>query len=164
MLFCTYGYPLLFIVVVTLIGIAVGGGLALLFCGMSLVFMTIKRNKRGKDNSKLSKVGNYKSTPKIGKTSIKMPIRKSNYVISFYNLPYFHATNYFKVDKNSSIDHLEKNLGDAKIEENEFGVIENPYYGDAEVIALNPTQKSPTTVDLNNVQFLTATQNLYYEM
>ena len=23
---------------------------------------------------------------------------------------------------------------------------------------------SPTTVDLNNVQFLTATQNLYYEM
>ena len=77
MLFCTYGYPLLFIVVVTLIGIAVGGGLALLFCGMSLVFMTIKRKKRVKDNSKLSKVGNYKSTPKIGKTSIKMPIRKS---------------------------------------------------------------------------------------
>ena len=50
------------------------------------------------------------------------------------------------------------------IEENEFGVIENPYYGDAEVIELNPTQKSPTAVDLNNVQFLTATQNLYYEM
>ena len=62
------------------------------------------------------------------------------------------------------MDPREKNLGDTKIEENEFGVIENPYYGDAEVIALNPTQKSPTTVDLNCVQFLTATENLYYEM
>ena len=87
MLFCTYGYPLLFIVVVTLIGIAVGGGLAILFCGMSLVFMTIKRKKRGKDNSKLSKVGNYKSTPKIGKTSIKMPIRKS-IIMSFHFIIY----------------------------------------------------------------------------
>ena len=77
MLFCTYGYPLLFILVVTLIGIAVGGGLAILFCGMSLVFMTIKKKKRGKDNSKLSKVRNYTNTPKIGNTSIKMRIWKS---------------------------------------------------------------------------------------
>ena len=84
--------------------------------------------------------------------------------MSFHFIPYFHATNYFKVDKNSSIDHLEKNLGDAKIEENEFGVIENPYYGDAEEIALNPSRKSPNNVDLNGVQFLTAKQNLYYEM
>ena len=50
------------------------------------------------------------------------------------------------------------------MEENEFGVIENPYYGDADVNALSPAQKSPNNVDLNNVEFLTATQILYYEM
>ena len=50
------------------------------------------------------------------------------------------------------------------MEENEFGVIENPYYGDAEIIAFNPAQKSPNNVDLNNVEFVTPTQNLYYEM
>ena len=50
------------------------------------------------------------------------------------------------------------------MEENEFGVIENPYYGDADVNAWNPTKKSSNNVDLNNVEYLTATQNLYYEI
>ena len=49
-----------------MIGIAVGGCLAVLFCGMSLVFMTIKRKKRGKHNPETSKVENYKSAPKTG--------------------------------------------------------------------------------------------------
>ena len=80
--------PIPFIVVVTLIGIAVGGGLALLFCGMSLVFVTIKRKKRGKDNPKLSKVGNYNSTPKIGNTSIKMRIWKSIKIMSLHFIIY----------------------------------------------------------------------------
>ena len=57
-----------------------------------------------------------------------------------------------------------ENLSDPKMEGNEFGVIENPYYGDADVNALSPAQTSPNNVDLKNVEFLTITQNLYYEM
>ena len=71
--------------VTTTIGIAVGGGLALLFCGMSLVFVTIRRTKRGKDHSKASKVENYKSTPKGGIIFYKMHIWKSMcyFIVSF---------------------------------------------------------------------------------
>ena len=50
------------------------------------------------------------------------------------------------------------------MEENEFGVIENPYYGDAEDISFNPTRKSQNIVDLNNIQVLTATENVYYQL
>ena len=71
---------------------------------------------------------------------------------------------FFKDDQGSSTDHVGKNLSHPKMDENEFGVIENPYYGEAEIIVSNPAQKSSNNVDLNNVEFLTATQNLYYEM
>ena len=70
--------------VTTTIGIAVGGGLALLFCGMSLVFVTIRRTKRGKDHSKASKVENYKSTPKGGIIFYKMHIWKSMTCLLLY--------------------------------------------------------------------------------
>ena len=68
------------------------------------------------------------------------------------------------MEQESSFNHGETPLIDRQMDENEFAVIENPYYGDAGDIALRPTRKSPNIVDLDDVQHLTATENAYYEM
>ena len=61
--------------------------------------------------------------------------------------------------------HHGKNiLNGHKGDDQEFGVIDNPYYGDAGDIAMNPTRKSTNNVDLNNVEAVTVTENVYYEM
>ena len=60
--------------------------------------------------------------------------------------------------------HGKNTLNDHEAYDQEFGVIDNPYYGDAEDIAMNPTRKSTNNVDLNNVEAVTVTENVYYEM
>ena len=50
------------------------------------------------------------------------------------------------------------------MEENELSVIENPYYGDVYDIVLDPTRKTQYNVDLNDVEAVTVTENVYYEM
>ena len=68
------------------------------------------------------------------------------------------------MEQESSFDHGKTPMSDKQMDENEFAVIENPYYGDAGDIALSSTRKSPNIVDLDDVQRLTATENAYYEM
>ena len=60
--------------------------------------------------------------------------------------------------------HGKNTLNDHEGGDQEFGVIDNPYYGDAGDIAMNPTRKSTKNVDLDNVQIITAAENVYYEM
>ena len=68
------------------------------------------------------------------------------------------------MDPESCLEQGGQTVSDPKIQRNEFGIIENPYYGDAEDIVINPTRKSSNIVDLNDTQCLTATENIYYEM
>ena len=72
--------------VTTAMGLAIGAVLALLFCGMSCVFMKIKRKKDvGKDNSKIANGENNKNLQKTGIT-----YQKPIYRVLFYHLPEFH--------------------------------------------------------------------------
>ena len=55
----------------TIVGIVVGGGLTLVFCGMTIVFMAFKRKNGGKDKSNTSNAEMNKKMPKTGISSTK---------------------------------------------------------------------------------------------
>ena len=82
----------------------------------------------------------------------------------FYSLRYFHKLPTFVVNDNSSFDRGGKTFSAPEEEENEFAVIQNPYYGDACAMESNPTQRTLNRVDLDNVEIVTATNNVYYEI
>ena len=60
--------------------------------------------------------------------------------------------------------HGKNTLNDHEGGDQEFGVIDNPYYDDAEDISSSPRRKSQNIVGLNNIQVLTATENVYYKL
>ena len=69
------------------IKVAIGAVLALLFCGMSCVFMKIKRKKcDGKDDFKIANEENSKKLPKTG-IFYQKPMYRT---LLFYHLPEFH--------------------------------------------------------------------------
>ena len=75
------------------IGLAIGAVLALLFCGMSCIFMKVKRKiSGGKDDSEITNGENNKKVPKTGITYQK-PIHRAMqcYENLFYHLPEFHT-------------------------------------------------------------------------
>ena len=49
-------------------------------------------------------------------------------------------------------------------EENASNVVENPYYGDAEDFGTTITQKSGSIPDFNDVERITTSKNVYYEL
>ena len=72
---------------------------------------------------------------------------------------------YFKVNRGPSVDQgSTRSQNDTTREENALNVVENPYYGDAEDFETNPTRKSASNPDFDNVEVVTATENLYYEL
>ena len=77
---------------------------------------------------------------------------------------YFHKRPIFVVNDNSSFDRGGKTFSAPEEEENEFAVIQNPYYGEPSAMELNPMQRTLNWVDFDNVQIVTATNNVYYEM
>ena len=70
----------------TIIASVVGGCLVLLFCVMLFVFMTIRRKKHRKDDSKISKTEKNKNVlPKQGITSINTRIHNSAIIEMLFN-------------------------------------------------------------------------------
>ena len=75
--------------VTTTIGLAIGAALALLFCGMSCIFMKIERKKSGgKDNSKIANGENTKKLPKTGITDHKPKYWVPQFILSFTRISY----------------------------------------------------------------------------
>ena len=46
----------------------------------------------------------------------------------------------------------------------ESHVVQNPYYGDAGDFESNSEKKSQNNVDFNDVESVTATRNVYYQL
>ena len=70
----------------------------------------------------------------------------------------------FSVDECSSFHPNEKTMRKPTRDENECGVMDNPYYVLGSELELNSTTNSTQTVYLNDVQVVTATQNVYYKL
>ena len=151
------------------IGMVVGGGLFFVFCCMSLIIMAIKRKtKRGGESNALHKSKSEK-TNEAKKPGItwKKNIKKSKIcVLTFYSIHYANDLKYipFVADKDSSFNLDRKTRDDPEGEENEFGVFENPYYEDGDDMRSNPVQTTTKNVDLNEVEHVKSTTNVYYEM
>ena len=145
-----------------MIAIAGGGGVALLFCIMSLILVAMRRKKNRNNES-----NNESSTPTTGILFINFRIygspiiMKSNSILLFYRMKII----YFKVNRGPSVDQgSTRSQSDPTREKNPLNVVENPYYGDAEDFEINTTRKSASKPDFDNVEVVTATENLYYEI
>ena len=143
-----------------MIAIAVGGGVALLFCVMSLIFVAIRRKKNRKNAS-----NNESSTPTTGILFINF--RKYWSPISSYSILLFYHMKiiYFKANRGPSVDQgSTRSPSEPTREKNPLNVVENPYYGDAEDFEISTTRKSTSKPDFDDVEVVTATENLYYEI
>ena len=141
-----------------MIAIAVGGGVALLFCVMSLILVAIRRKKNRNNES---------STPTTGILFTNFRIYWSPIIMKSYSILLFYRMKiiYFKVNRGPSVDQgSTRSQSDPTREKNPLNVVENPYNGDAEEFEINTTRKSASKPDFDNVEVVTATENIYYEI